>query len=84
MTDSGDDAMMSTITVSGNLARRVRAARGEASGESLEGWCRGALEYFLDEHRSGKIRVDPYRHDSRRGGDYDRQVGHGAILSSDE
>jgi hypothetical protein len=54
-----------TVQVHGRLAEVIRDLSMEARSASAASWCVEVLEWFVMEHRSGKERPDPARHDAR-------------------
>ena len=53
------------VLVHGKLAETIRDLSLAARSASAASWCVEVLEWFVMEHRSGKVRPDPARHDAR-------------------
>lgn len=58
------------VTIVGRVAARLqqehrRSQHGADSSTTLAQFVLEALETWLMEHRSGQVRIDPYRHDDR-------------------
>lgn len=66
-----EDAGPIAVTIKGPLAARLRALAVGAGQESAGAYCVEALESWVMEHRSGKERVDPTRHDARLAEDWE-------------
>jgi len=45
-----------TLKINGRLAERIRDMAESSRASSAANWCLEALEFMLDEHRSGKYR----------------------------
>lgn len=58
------------LTISGPMAERIRALASASRASSPAKWCEEALEFMVLEHRSGKFRPDPLRHNARNGDDW--------------
>lgn len=69
------------LTVPQRMADRLRAIHAESQlgcayggRTSLEQYCLHVIEWFLVDHRSGKVPNDPLRHTERNGCDADHVV----------
>lgn len=59
-----------TLTISGALAEKIRDISMICRSASAHTWCLEALEFMLDEHRSGRYRVPADHYTERNGNDF--------------
>jgi len=65
---------MLSIRLSGSLERRFREL-AQAAHTSPERYAVEALEYFVEEYRSGKVKADPARHHDQHDDPLNQVVG---------
>lgn len=65
---------MLSISLSGPLEQRLREL-AQVAHTSPERYALEALEYFVEEYRSGKVKVDPSRHHDRHDDPLNQVVG---------
>lgn len=59
------------VRIPGRLAERVRDAADASHSHSAASWALEAIEYMLDEHRSGRYRGTPMSYSERARSDWD-------------
>lgn len=65
------------LRIQGKLAERVRDVADAAHSSSAAHWALEAIEYMLDEHRSGRYRGSPMSYSERAGSDWDEAEVYG-------
>lgn len=65
---------MLAVRLSGPLEQRLRKL-AQATQTSPERYVLEALEYFVHEYRSGKVKADPSRHHDRHDDPLNQVVG---------